>query len=89
VSQLQQADWVRVVMIVCQRSRSPAALVVLAAVIGFAAAAPMAVAAGWSTVGTPKDSFLDALSCRSTSWCMGVGAWRKGLTAAIWNARRW
>ena len=70
-------------MIVRQRLASVSALIV------FVALSPMALAAGWSSVQTPKNSFLDGLGCRSTRWCMGVGTGRTGLTAAFWNGRRW
>jgi hypothetical protein len=81
--QLHHPDRVEVVMIVRQRLASVSALIV------FVALSPMALAAGWSSVQTPKNSFLDGLGCRSTRWCMGVGTGRTGLTAAFWNGRRW
>jgi hypothetical protein len=83
ISQLHHPDRVEVVMIVRQRLASVSALIV------FVALSPMALAAGWSSVQTRKNSFLDGLGCRSTRWCMGVGTGRTGLTAAFWNGRRW
>lgn len=64
-------------------------VVLLTVLISIAGPVSLASAAGWSSVSTPKNSFLSALSCRSTQWCLAVGSWHKGLTAAVWDGRRW